>query len=121
MRWGFDSRYFLYNEDVDLCLRLRRAGWRLLFEPGMVCFHAIGGATASADRSPIYLENLTRTRFAPFQVAFVPGLCWRDSHAVQLASRRRTGRFVAALGADPTYRPSFVATWPHCATSSADR
>ncbi len=64
---GFDPRYFLYNEDVDLCLRLRRAGWRLLFEPGMICFHAIGGATASADRSPIYLENLTRTRFEPFR------------------------------------------------------
>ena len=64
---GFDSRYFLYNEDVDLCLRLRRAGWRLLFEPGMVSFHAIGGATASADRSPIYLENITRTRLAPYR------------------------------------------------------
>jgi GT2 family glycosyltransferase len=64
---GFDSQFFLYNEDVDLCLRLRRAGWRLLFEPGMVCFHAVGGATASADRSPIYLENLTRTRLVPFR------------------------------------------------------
>ena len=64
---GFDSRYFLYNEDVDLCLRLRRAGWRLLFEPGMVCFHAIGSATGSADRSPLYLENITRTRQLPFR------------------------------------------------------
>ncbi len=64
---GFDPRFFLYNEDLDLCLRLRRAGWRLLFEPGMVCFHAIGGTTASADRSPIYLENITRTRLVPFR------------------------------------------------------
>lgn len=64
---GFDSRFFLYNEDVDLCLRLRRAGWRLLFEPRMVCSHAVGGATASADRSPLYLENITRTRLLPFR------------------------------------------------------
>lgn len=26
---GFDSRYFMYCEDVDLCLRLQLAGWRL--------------------------------------------------------------------------------------------
>ena len=64
---GFDPRFFLYNEDVDLCLRLRRTGWRLLFEPGMTCEHRLGGATGSDERSPLYLENLTRTRLQPFR------------------------------------------------------
>jgi len=64
---GFDPRFFLYNEDVDLCLRMRRDGWRLLFEPGMACSHALGSATGSADRSPLYLENITRTRLLPFR------------------------------------------------------
>ena len=64
---GFDPRFFLYNEDVDLCLRLRRAGWRLLYEPSMPCEHHIGGATGSDVRSPLYLENLTRTRLLPFK------------------------------------------------------
>jgi len=64
---GFDPRFFLYNEDVDLCLRLRRTGWRLLFEPGMICEHRLGGATGSNERSPLYLENLTRTRLLPFR------------------------------------------------------
>lgn len=64
---GFDPAFFLYNEDVDLCLRLRHAGWRLRFEPEMVCDHSLGGTTGSDARSPLYLENITRTRLLPFR------------------------------------------------------
>ena len=30
---GFDTRYPLYFEDVDFCVRLWAAGWRVVFEP----------------------------------------------------------------------------------------
>jgi N-acetylglucosaminyl-diphospho-decaprenol L-rhamnosyltransferase len=30
---GFDARYFMYGEDLDLCLRLRLAGWAIGIEP----------------------------------------------------------------------------------------
>jgi N-acetylglucosaminyl-diphospho-decaprenol L-rhamnosyltransferase len=64
---GFDERYFLYHEDLDLCLRLRHAGWRLVFAPEMKAVHALGGATGSHRRSPLYLEHMTRTRLMPFR------------------------------------------------------
>jgi N-acetylglucosaminyl-diphospho-decaprenol L-rhamnosyltransferase len=64
---GFDPGYFLYNEDIDLCLRLRRSGWRLVFEPEMSCTHFLGETTGSRVRSPLYLELLTRTRLRPFR------------------------------------------------------
>jgi len=35
----FDSRFFLYFEDVDLCLRLRKAGWRVVYHPQAVAIH----------------------------------------------------------------------------------
>jgi GT2 family glycosyltransferase len=64
---GFDPRFFLYNEDLDLCLRLRRAGWRLVFEPAMIAEHRLGGTTGSDEFSPLYLENITATRILPFK------------------------------------------------------
>ncbi len=64
---GFDPSYFLYNEDVDLCLRLRRRGWRLEFVPAMAALHRLGAATRSAARSPLYLEHMAATRLRPFR------------------------------------------------------
>jgi len=64
---GFDPAYFLYNEDLDLCLRLRRRGLRLLFTPGMVAVHRLGAVTGSAGRSPFYLEHMAATRLRPFR------------------------------------------------------
>jgi N-acetylglucosaminyl-diphospho-decaprenol L-rhamnosyltransferase len=46
---GFDERYFMYAEDVDLCWRARRAGWRVLYEPAARVVHAQG---ISTDRHP---------------------------------------------------------------------
>ncbi len=63
---GFDPTFFLYNEDVDLCLRLARAGFHLRFEPAMRAVHRVGGATGSRGRSALYLEHLTRTRLLPY-------------------------------------------------------
>jgi N-acetylglucosaminyl-diphospho-decaprenol L-rhamnosyltransferase len=43
---GFDPAYFMFVEDVDLCARLREAGWRVVFAPVAEVVHAIGGAVS---------------------------------------------------------------------------
>lgn len=35
----FDPRFFLYFEDVDLCLRLKKAGWKVIYHPEAVAIH----------------------------------------------------------------------------------
>lgn len=64
---GFDPRYFMYHEDLDLCLRLRRFGWKLWYSPGMAAVHHLGAASGSHVFSPFYLEHLTKTRLRPFR------------------------------------------------------
>lgn len=36
---GFDERFHMYGEDNEWCLRMSRAGWRLVFEPSAVVMH----------------------------------------------------------------------------------
>ena len=35
----FDERFFLYFEDVDLCLRMWRQGWKVLYNPAAAFVH----------------------------------------------------------------------------------
>jgi N-acetylglucosaminyl-diphospho-decaprenol L-rhamnosyltransferase len=44
---GFDPSYFLYGEDLDLCRRLRRAGWALVTVPDVWATHTGGGSAGS--------------------------------------------------------------------------
>lgn len=39
---GFDEGYFMFAEDMDLCWRVGRAGWRVGFEPAAVVTHHEG-------------------------------------------------------------------------------
>ena len=43
---GFDEEFFLYFEDIDLCVRMRNAGGRLLFDPSVKVVHEGGATTA---------------------------------------------------------------------------
>jgi GT2 family glycosyltransferase len=45
---GFDPTFFLYGEDLDLCRRLRRAGWALVALPEVWAVHEGGGSAESA-------------------------------------------------------------------------
>jgi GT2 family glycosyltransferase len=46
----FDERYFLYEEDADLCLRLRQAGGQVMFIPQAVVIHELGTSMAKASK-----------------------------------------------------------------------
>lgn len=49
---GFNEDFHMYGEDNELCWRIARAGWRLIFEPAAVVVHH-GGVSATKRWSPM--------------------------------------------------------------------
>ena len=61
---GFDEDYFMYMEDVDVCWRLRRAGWRVGYEPAACVTHAIGRSTDQTPYRMIAAHHRSLLRYA---------------------------------------------------------
>ena len=61
---GFDETYFMYVEDVDLCWRLRQAGWRIGYEPGAGVVHTVGASSERAPYRMIAAHHRSLLRFA---------------------------------------------------------
>jgi GT2 family glycosyltransferase len=40
-----DESYFMYSEEVDLCYRMKKAGWKVLFNPDASATHIWGGTS----------------------------------------------------------------------------
>lgn len=59
---GWDSGFFLYCEDIDLCRRVRDLGLEVYFEPAAVVVHK-GGASASRASTLQFLAA-SRVRYA---------------------------------------------------------
>jgi N-acetylglucosaminyl-diphospho-decaprenol L-rhamnosyltransferase len=61
---GWDERFFMYVEDVELCWRLRRGGWRVAYEPSAVVEHLLGVSTAGRPYRMIAEHHRSLLRFA---------------------------------------------------------
>jgi N-acetylglucosaminyl-diphospho-decaprenol L-rhamnosyltransferase len=59
----FDAGYFLYFEEMDLCLRLARKGWRVVYDPGAEVTHILGGSTRSAPYRKVWNHHRSALRF----------------------------------------------------------
>ena len=66
---GFDDRYFLYFEDVDLSLKIRRAGYTIGFAPESVVWHFNAGSSGGSG-SAVHTYYQTRNRLL---LAFLHG------------------------------------------------
>lgn len=104
---GFDERFFLYFEDVDLCLRLRRAGYRLRTVADAKAFHIKGGSQKKASGEVLPGELEYRRGQLAFYAKHRPAFetTWLRRHLRRKFSRRDPGPgrdALLELLADPT-------------------
>ena len=59
----FDEGFFLYHEEIELMWRLRRAGWKIVFEPNSRVRHVGGAATGVHSRKT---EGRVKPRKPPY-------------------------------------------------------
>jgi len=55
---GFDERFFLYFDDVDICRRIHMAGWKVLYYGGVFAHHRFHRQSAS-PLSPMFRVHLS--------------------------------------------------------------
>jgi len=82
---GFDESYFLYGEDLDLCRRMRRAGWKLLALPDRFAWHESGASAASSTereltwwRGTMRFASLWWTETAWFVALLAATIAWAN-------------------------------------------
>ncbi|MGB0513319.1 MAG: glycosyltransferase family 2 protein [Wenzhouxiangellaceae bacterium] len=86
----FDPRFFMYWEDVDLCLRMRRAGWTLAVAEDAVIFHRQSTSTDSTTKDR--LINASTTRFFRKHAPLGGWPAILIGTAARIARRLATGR-----------------------------
>jgi GT2 family glycosyltransferase len=101
---GFDESFFLFSEEVDLCLRVREAGWKTLHVPSVTILHhgstgrildqrlASQSAWAQLQYADKHLPTLSR---AGLRSALVVRYGVRSLHGDE--RRRRAARAATAL------------------------
>lgn len=73
---GFDTGYFMYVEDVDLCWRVRQSGWRVTYEPTAVATHVIGTSSVGRPYRLLAEHHRSMLRFERVRRDGRRGLFW---------------------------------------------
>lgn len=95
----FDSRFFMYSEETDLCLRLQRRGFSTWFVPAATAVHVWGGSSTIVDHlalrrfyesRALFLEkHYGRSSAAAFRISLRAGSVLRVVAATVLLTMRR--------------------------------
>ena len=106
MLGGFDSSFFAFCEEVDLCLRAWISGYRVVYTPSSVVYHVFGGSWGrpSPRRRFFGVRNMIHTLIKVFKtrnlVLLLPMyLVFRIFESVILALSGRRGYLISFVSA----------------------
>ena len=72
---GFDEQFFMYCEDLELCIRVKQAGYKLFYAPSSIIYHKVHGSktveeTGLRPRNPnlaFLYSNMKQNQFVTFR------------------------------------------------------
>ena len=91
----FTTSYFMYAEDVDLCLKARQSGWMNLFLPGATVTHHGGQSSRSQDDGNFADIVLRESRLRFFRNRRGPFYAASYRAAIMAAALLRLGALAA--------------------------
>ncbi len=53
---GFDEHFFAHQEEIDLCWRMQRAGYKIYVVPSSVVYHVGGGTLPTGNERKVFLN-----------------------------------------------------------------
>ena len=58
-----DERFFIYLEDIDICKRLRKAGWRVVFNPNARILHTWGASSSKRRAMAFWWHHVSMFKY----------------------------------------------------------
>jgi GT2 family glycosyltransferase len=112
---GFlDPAYFMYTEEVDLCYRIQKAGWKLAYVPRSVIIH-YGGQSTNQIAAAMFL-HLYKSKIHFFRKHFGAGAVWIYKSILALASIMRLVGLPFQWLFQKSQRPAINALWQNYAS-----
>ena len=53
---GFDEDFFAHQEEIDLCWRMQRSGYKIVAVPSSIVYHVGGGTLPMGNSRKVYLN-----------------------------------------------------------------
>lgn len=53
---GFDEYFFAHQEEIDLCWRMQRVGYKIFVEPSSIVYHVGGGTLQKGNKRKVFLN-----------------------------------------------------------------
>jgi GT2 family glycosyltransferase len=110
---GFTSDYFMYAEDLDLCVKVKKAGWKVYYDPTAVIVHH-GGRSSDSRPERNYAQIMIRESLFRFmQVHRGTAYAWlfRAATTAVAACRVALLTLLLPLTLLPTYSTAVPRIW----------
>lgn len=106
---GLDSRFFMYTEEMELCLRIRHAGWTISYDPSIAIMH-VGGASTKG-KSPLQVVEMARGQLLYFRLTRGPFAQWIAACLMMIRDFIRAPFYLIMALAFRRFRNNNVAAW----------